>query len=175
MNMRIPIIAKVILYQVLFLVIHYLYDWFPGSLTYFFSATDESVFQHMKGGFYTYIALSVIEYGLTNQAISSKSRYLYARLFGAAILPLLMLAYYFVGPAVFVKIESILLEVLFANLVLVATSSSTFLLEGLFEESELSPGLKWMFILMFILTAMQFAIFNYRLPWFDVFSIPPGW
>jgi len=129
----------------------------------------------MKGGFYTYIALTVIEYGLTNQVIPSKSRYFYARLFGAAILPLLMLAYFFVGPAVFVKIESIPLEVLFANLALVATSSSTFLLEGLFEKSELSTGLKWMAILLFMLTVMQFAIFNYRLPWFDVFANPPGW
>ena len=175
MNMRIPIIAKVILYQVLFLVIHYLYDWFPGSLTYFFSATNESVFQHMKTGFYTYIALTAIEYGLANQAIPSKSRYFYARLFGASILPLLMLAYFLAGPAMFIKIESILLEVLFANLALVATSSSTFLLEGLFEKSELSPGLKWMILLLFMLTAMQCVIFNYRLPWFDVFAVPPGW
>jgi len=175
MNKRLPFMAKVILYQVLFLVIHYLYDWFPGSLTYFFSATNESVYQHMKAGFYTYVALTAIEYGLANQVISSKSRYIYAHLFGASILPLLMLAYFFAGPAIFVKIESILLEVLFANLALVATSSSTFLLEGLFEKSELSPGLKWMILILFILTAMQFVIFNYRLPWFDVFAIPPGW
>ena len=175
MNMRIPIIAKVMLYQVLFLVIHYLYDWFPGSLAYFLGATNESVFQHMKAGFYTYIALTAIEYGLVNQVVSSKSRFFYARLFGASILPLLMLAYFFAGPAVFVKIESIPLEILFANLVLVATSSSTFLLEVLFEKSELLPGLKWMIILLFMLTAMQCVIFNYRLPWFDVFAIPPGW
>jgi len=163
------------LYQVLFLVIHYLYDWFPGSLTYFLGSTNESVFQHMKAGFYTYIALTVIEYALANQVIPSKSRYVYARLFGAAILPLLMLVYFLMGPAMFVKIESIPLEVLFANLALVATSSSTFLLEGLFEKSELSTGLKWMIILLFMLTAMQYVIFNYRLPWFDVFAIPPGW
>jgi len=175
MNRRIPIIARVMLYQVLFLVIHYLYDWFPGSLTYFLGSTNESVFQHMKAGFYTYIALTVIEYGLASQIISSKPRYFYARLFGAAILPLLMLVYFLAGPAMFVKIESIPLEVLFANLALVATSSSTFLLEGLFEKSELSTGLKWMAILLFMLTVMQFAIFNYRLPWFDVFANPPGW
>lgn len=174
-NMRIPIIAKVMLYQILFLVIHYLYDWFPGSLTYFLGSTNESIFQHMKAGLYTYIALTVIEYGLVNQAIPSKSRYFYARLFGSAILPLLMLAYFLAGPAMFVKIESIPLEVLFANIALAATSSSTFLLEGLFERSELSTGLKWMIILLFMLTAMQYVIFNYRLPWFDIFAIPPGW
>ncbi len=175
MNMRPPIMAKVILYQVLFLVIHYLYDWFPNSLTYFLGATNESVFQHMKGGFYTYIALTVVEYGLTRQVIPSKSRYFFSRLPGSAILPLLMAAYFFVGPAVFVKIESVPLEILFANLALIATSGSTFLLEDLFERSELSTGLKWMFMLLFISAAMQFAIFNYRLPWFDVFATPPGW
>jgi len=86
-----------------------------------------------------------------------------------------MLAYFLAGPALFVKIESIPLEILFANVVLAVTSGSTFLLEALFEKSELSPGLKWMIILLFMLTAMQCVIFNYRLPWFDVFAVPPGW
>jgi|GEM_PF-5284977 hypothetical protein len=35
MNQRIPIIVKVVVYQFIFLAIHYLYDWFPHSLTYF--------------------------------------------------------------------------------------------------------------------------------------------
>lgn len=126
MKTRIPIGIKVILYQVFFLVIHYLYDWFPGGFSYFLGATNESVFQHMKAGFYAYIALTVFEYGLNHQVISSKIRHLYACLFGASILPLFMLTYFLAGPAIFVKIENIPLEILFANLVLVATSSSTF-------------------------------------------------
>jgi hypothetical protein len=175
MKMHIPIVIKVILYQVFFLVVHYLYDWFPGDFSYFLGATNESIFQHMKAGFYAYIVLTVLEYWLTHQAISFKTCYLYARLFGASILPLFMLTYFLTGPAIFVKIENIPLEILFANLVLVVTSSSTFLLEGLIEKSELSSVLKGMIVLLFTLTAIQCVIFTYRLPWFDVFAIPPGW
>jgi hypothetical protein len=175
MKMHISIITKVILYQVFFLVFHYLYDWFPVGFSYFLGATTESLFQHMKAGFYAYFFLAVIEYGLTHQAISSKTHYLYARLFGASILPLLMLTYFLAGPVIFVKIENIPLEILFANLVLVATSGSTFLLEGLIEKSELSRGLKWMIGFLFTLTAIQYIIFTYRTPWFDVFAVPPGW
>ena len=174
-GMKMHIVTKVILYQVFFLVFHYLYDWFPGGFFYFLGATDESLFQHMKAGFYAYLFLVVVEYSLAHQAISSKARYLYARLFGASILPLFMLTYFLAGPAIFVKIENIPLEILFANLVLVATSGSTFLLEALIEKSELSSVLKGMIVLLFTLTAMQCAIFNYRLPWFDVFAVPPGW
>lgn len=171
----IPIAAKVVIYQLLFIVVHYLYDWFPNSLTHFIGATDESVFQHMKAVFFAYLLLNAIEYGLSHKAILSKSRYFFSRIFGAMIMPLLMFIYFLAGAALFIKIESIPLEILFANLVLVATSTSTFLLDSFIEKSELPASLKWTLTALFTLTALELIIFNYRLPWFDIFANPPGW
>jgi hypothetical protein len=80
----------------------------------------------MKAGFYAYMILTAIDYSLTKRAIISRSRYLFSHLFGASLLPMVMMVYFFAGPAIFIKIESIPLEILFANLALIATSTNVF-------------------------------------------------
>ncbi len=175
MQIKLPIFLKIVLYQILFLLVHYSYDWFPNSLTNFFAPTSESVYQHMKGAFYTYLLLVGIEYILACKMIVSKSRYFYARLAGGIFLPLIMMPYYLLGPALFVQIESIPLEIVFANLALLATSASAFLLETVFEKSEQTAGVKTILVLLFLITLFEFIVFNTRLPWYDIFANPPGW
>lgn len=172
---RIPLVVKVIAYQMMFLVIQFLYDWFPGGVTQLFSATSESMFQHMKAIFFTYILLTLIEYSLTHDAIPWLSRYFYSRLLGAVLMPLLMNIFYFSAAAYVGKLASILLEVVFANGVLLVLSTTTFQLEDYFMQAEPTRPLKWMLVILFVLTASEIIIFNYHLPWFDVFAIPPGW
>ncbi len=172
---HIPLVVKIIGFQVVFLVMHYLYDWFPGSVTYLFGTVSESIFQHMKVVFFTYILVTAVEYGLTRGSLPSLSRYIYSRLFCSVIMPLLMNVYYFTAAAYVGHLINILLEILFANIVLLALSTTIFILEGYFEQSEPSRPLKWIIVILFILTASEIVIFNYRLPWFDVFAIPPGW
>ena len=63
------IIWKIIIFQVVFLILHYLYDWFPCQVTQIFSGTNESVFQHMKIGFYSYLVVAFIEFLLIRKNI----------------------------------------------------------------------------------------------------------
>ena len=172
---HIPLVLKISVFQLVFLVMHYLYDWFPGSFTYLFGTVSESIFQHMKVVFFAYILLTVVDYGLTRGHLPSLSRYIYSRLFCAVAMPLLMNIYYFTAAAFVGHLRSILLEILFANIVLLALSTTIIMLEGYFEQSEPSRPLKWVIVILFVLTASEIVIFNYRLPWFDVFAIPPGW
>ena len=172
---RFPLVAKVILFQITFLLIHYIYDWFPGPVTFLIGANSESVFQHMKVVFFSYILLTVLESGLVGAAIPSLTRFVYSRLLGAVLMPLLMVVFYLSAAAYVGEWMSIPLEVLFANLALLAVSTTTFLLEGYFEQLEPSRPLQWALIILFVLAASEIVIFNYRLPWFDVFAIPPGW
>jgi hypothetical protein len=172
---RLPILVKVILLQLIFLVLHYAYEWFPGSLTFFIGAINESIYQHMKIAFHAYFLFVVLEYSLSGTAVIDKSRFLYARLLGLVLIPLLVLPFFLIEAVVFVKIESIPLEVIFANLALAATSASTLLLVEVFETGKITLGAKWALMILVFLTAMEFATFTYRLPWFDIFAIPPGW
>lgn len=172
---RIPFAVKVLAFQVLFLVVHYLYDWFPNSVTYLLGTTSESIFQHIKATFFSYLAWTAIDYGLTHRAIPSKSRYFYSRLFGAVMMPLLMNVFYFTAVAYIGELHSIPLEIIFANLALLGLSSTTFILEDWLMQAEPSRTLRWVLVVLFIVAASEIVIFNYRLPWLDVFANPPGW
>jgi hypothetical protein len=172
-NLR--LILKVIVFQIFFLILHYSYEWFPNDVTRIFSATDESVYQHMKVAFFSYILLAAGEYRLRRKSIVSRVNFIYSRLFSMIILPLIMIIYFMTSPAFFMKIENIPLEILFANIALLTTSFSTFLLEDHFEQTEPSRGLRIILILLVVFAFLEFLIFTYRLPWFDIFAIPPGW
>lgn len=169
------LILKVVIFQVIFLILHYSYEWLPNGATRIFSATDESVYQHMKVVFFSYIILALGEYAVRRRSINAPTSFTYARLFSIVMLPLIMIPYFLTCPAFFVKIESIPLEILFANIVLIATSLSTFIMEQHLEQSEPNRGFKIVLITLFVFTLLEFVIFTYRLPWFDIFAVPPGW
>jgi hypothetical protein len=169
------LIIKVIAFQAIFLILHYSYEWFPNGITRLFSAIDESVYQHMKVAFFAYILVIFGEYFLCRKSIATRSQFGYARIFSLVMLPLVMIIYFLAGAAFFVKIESIPLEIIFANLALIATSVSVLLLEAHIEQVEFTRELKIILIFLLLLSFSEFLIFTDRLPWFDIFANPPGW
>lgn len=172
---NIPILVKAIILQVLFLILHYLYDWFPNNLIRLVSGTDESVYQHMKIGFFAYISLVIIEYLIIRKKINSTKNFIYSRFFTATYYPLVMMVIFLIGPMVFGQFQSILAEIIFANLALLLTSLSGFIVERHVESAQHLLGFKIIVILLFFVTLSQFIIFTIERPWFDIFAVPPGW
>ena len=172
---KFPLILKIVLFQLLFLLLHYLYDWFPNSITTIFSGINESVYQHMKICFFTYLLFAIIEFLIMRKSIKSINAHIFSRLFSATYLPLIMLVYFLVGPLIIGHTDSMLLEIVFANLSLIATSLTTFIVESHIEKAEPSLGLKMIIIVLFAVSFVQYIAFTYELPWFDIFAVPPGW
>ena len=172
---KIPIWIKVILLQIFFLILHYLYDWFPNMFTTICSGINESVYQHMKIGFFAYILLILIELLLTFKAIESFTRYVFSRLFAATYLPMATLVIFLISPMVFGHIENILLEIIFANIALIITSLTTLIIEKHVEKTVPGLAFKIIVIFLFVISLAQFIVFTFELPWFDVFAVPPGW
>jgi hypothetical protein len=172
---KLPIIIKILIIHAIFLVLHYLYDWFPNPVTTIFSGINESVYQHMKIGFFSYILYVVIEFLLIRKSIVSLSRYFYARLFSTTYFPLVMMVIYLLGPLVFGHTENVLFEIIFANLALLATSFSTLIIEEQIEKTEPGQLFRFVIIVLFVISLAQYIVFTYRLPWFDIFAIPPGY
>ena len=72
-NRKLPLFAWIIICQFVFLLLHYLYDWFPGSVSAIFSGINESVYQHMKIGFFSALIVVLIEVVITGfKALSSE-------------------------------------------------------------------------------------------------------
>ena len=172
---KIPFVIKLLLIQLIFILLHYLYDWFPGVFMSIFSGTDESVYQHMKIGFFSYLIFALVEYLLTRKSIPSPGEFIYTRLFSAVYFPMATMVIYLFCPLVLGRVTSILVEIIFANLALLATSFTTLAVEDHLQKAELSPRFRVVILLLFSLSLAQFIVFTFRLPWFDIFAIPPGW
>lgn len=172
---KFPLYLKVILFQLIFLLLHYLYDWFPNNLVAIFSGTDESVYQHLKIGFFSYILLTGIEYLFIKKSISSITQFIIARLFTNVYITWVMTVCFLISPLIFVKIHSIPGEIIFANVALLLTSFFSFTAERHVEKSKPDRWMIGVSIFLFLLVLVQFIVFTNRLPWFDLFAIPEGW
>jgi len=58
----------------IFIILHYAYDFFPNVVFQIFSGINESVFQHMKIAFYSYIILTIIEFFVFKKKITDTIR-----------------------------------------------------------------------------------------------------
>jgi len=167
--------VKILIFYLFFMLLNYLYKFFPNGLTMIFSGIKESVYQHMKIAFYSYSFTAMIEYGVRKKEIQSFQRFFYSRLFTVVFLPLIIITVYLISPLLFGKIESIAGEVIWANVALLTSIIIAVLVEEQMEKSDFSKPLRWVLIFLVLISLAEFLTFNYRLPWFDILATPPGW
>ena len=175
MGIQIPRFVKIIIIHILFVFLHYLYDWFPSQFSAILSGTNESVYQHMKIGFFAYILFALIEYVITRKSITDFGKHLYSRLFSATYLPLIMMVIYLFSPLVFGHVENVLFEIIFANFALIGTSFTMLVVEKHIENANSNYLFRFVTVALFLLSLAQYVTFTYELPWFDIFAIPPGY
>ncbi len=54
---KIKIYIKLLLFLVIFAILHFSYDLLPNNITKIFSGTEESVFSHLKIAFWAYLMI----------------------------------------------------------------------------------------------------------------------
>lgn len=172
---RFPMAIKVLVFYVSFMLLHYLYDWFPTTITMIFSGINESVYQHMKIAFFVCMFTSIVEFLVLRKAIQYRNRFFFSRIFTITYLPLLMMVIFLICPLVFGKIETIAGEIVWANIALITTAIFSFEIEKHFERADPSKFLQAIVIFLFLLSLVQFIVFTFDLPWFDILATPPGW
>jgi hypothetical protein len=169
-----PVIIKALINQAAFLALHYAYDFFPTTLVSLFSGINESIFQHMKIGFFAFILTNLIE-SIFNKNNANLRNFIVARIFSTVLLPWIMFLLYFLPEAVFGKVDNLVVEIIMANIVLLFTSILTILIERHIEQIQPTKRFFWVSITLFLTAGFLFIVYTFRLPWFDVFAIPPGW
>ena len=169
------LIVKVLIFQVMFLILHYMYDFFPSPFTSVISGTSEAVFQHIKIGFFAYIILSAGEYLIYRKKVKSISQLVYARIFSTTLLPWVIFILFFMAPAYYGHIGSIPIEIIYANIVLLSATTIMVIMEAQIEVTPLSKEFKVAILILFLILMSLFIIFSHKDPWHDVFAIPPGW
>ena len=162
---------KVIGIWAAFLILHYAYDFAPILPFKLISATHESNYQHMKIVFFAYILVSAIEWFLQRKQIESVDTFVFSRLLAAIIAPWLTMTLYFIAAAVYGPFDSVFVEILYANVILLLVNICAVVLEKGIESVTFSRPAKAVIIGLALVLIMEFIIFTFKLPHMDVFEV----
>jgi len=161
------------LYLVLFVLLHYLFHWFPYPFISLFSGIDESVYQHMKIAFYTYLILTGIELILFRNKITEPKKFIYSHLFSIVLIPLITLVLFLMGAVVYDAERSKVVEIIYALTITYISGLSVSLIEQEFKELEFSKRFKVFLLIIAVIMVIEFTVFTFRgNPWHDVFLNP---
>ena len=156
----------------IFILLHYTYDFFPNIVVQIFSGIDESVFQHMKIGFYSYIILLVLEFLVFKKKITDNAKFLFSRLFSTILYPWIMFIFFFFTRVVYPIQMHFVVEIISAQ----ATVYLSVLILGFLEldtiKIEFGNRLKVIVLVLLILLIVEFTAFTFYLPWHDVLTDP---
>jgi hypothetical protein len=169
------ILVKALIVQIVFLVLHFSYDWWPNLFTQLFSGTSEAVFQHMKIGFYAYGLVSLIEIIILRKAAGDIENLAFTRLTSTILYCWFMFILFFAPPAYYGKYPADIYEIVSANIILYSTSVIAGIFELELSKIKLSKEFRIVIVVLGVIFLSLLVIYSFRDPWFDVFAIPPGW
>jgi hypothetical protein len=167
-------IAKACLFLAAFVPIHFLYDWWPSPITAFFSENGgESIFQHMKIGFWAWIVASIVELLIWARKAPRKTAFIESRVFGAILIPYLQTIVWYLAPAFTGPIEQTVAEVCWSCIACFSAGLATSVLEWDLENGPSTLARKICLAALASICLFLFARFSYGpLPWIDVFAAP---
>ncbi|NTV36334.1 MAG: hypothetical protein HGA53_05215 [Anaerolineaceae bacterium] len=165
----ISILFKVAAFQIVFLWLHFAYDWFSYPWVAVFSGNSEGVFQHQKIAFLAYSIVCVLEFFLLRKKISSPGRFFDSRLLASLLLPW-MIFFWYLGPVLLqVPMPNDLLEILYANIVTILVCVALVLLERDFYRIDFSRTGRIIMIVMYVISAFLFVSITFQVPWAGYF------
>jgi len=159
---------KILIYTAFFSVLHFGYELTGWSFLKPFCGTDESVFEHLKMGFWAYLLASAIELFTLKKCENFWS----SRIFSTILIPLFILVVWYMVPAIFGKIESLTIELIWAFVVVIISGIFARVVEKNLERSNVSMNFKIVVLVLLIVSIVFFVRFSFTKPWIDVFVNP---
>lgn len=164
------IFFKSFVFLIIFSVLHFGYDLTRWEFLKPFCGVDESVFQHLKMAFWAYLSTNIIEYIILKK--KAHSSFWYSRFLSTIILPWSIFLVWYLMPALFGKLTSSTLELLWA----IFSSYISAIFGGTIEKNieEVSFNLRFkIFIIALLMTSsLLYILFTYKIPWIDLFVNP---
>lgn len=158
-----------------FLILHYAYEFLPILPIKIISGINESFFQNVKAGFFAYLFVNVVEYVVRQKELEQRENFILLRLFSTMILPWIIFILWYTAPAYYGPINSVLLEVLYANIILLLAGICVLVIEQTLAGISFQGLARFVIIALFFISMSQYIIFTFKLPWADVFAAPPGY
>lgn len=162
------IFFKILIYTIFFSVLHFAYELTGWEFLRIFCGTDESVFEHLKMGFWAYFFVSVIEFSVTKK----RENFFASRLFANVLVPWFIVVVWYLVPALFGKVESLAIELLWAFAVVIVSGLFAVVIEKQLEPLRPSKSFNIAVWVLFICSVIFFVRFSFAKPWVDVFVDP---
>jgi len=156
----------------IFILMHYTYKFFPNVVIQIFSAIDESVFQHMKIGFYSYLILSVIEFLIFKKKIADTTKFLFSRVFSMVLYPYLIFLFFLFTRVVYPWQMHFVIEIISAQIVVYISVLFLGFLEVEIVKLEFGKRLRVLSLILLVLLIIEFTAFSFYLPWHDILANP---
>ncbi|MHA2287471.1 MAG: DUF6512 family protein [Promethearchaeota archaeon] len=156
----------------IFILLHYTYDFFPNIVFQIFSGIDESVFQHMKIGFYSYVILTLLEFAIFRKKITNNSKYLFSRIFSMVLYPWIMFILFFFTRVIYPLQMHFVVEIISAQITVYITALILGFIEIDIIKIDFGNRLKVILLILIVLLIVEFTAFTFYLPWHDVLMDP---
>lgn len=162
-------------YWAIFLLLYFLYKFFPSAPLKIICGICESNFQHYKASFFAWIILSLGEFLWVHRRIQDRRVFLYSRLATATMLPWFVFILWYLGVAIFGRLPSIPLEIAYANMITIIAGVFATIFEKGISRISYNWELKTIILVLFFSSLVLYMVFTFgELPWADVF-VEPAW
>ncbi|MBO8152422.1 MAG: hypothetical protein H0Z30_08020 [Candidatus Marinimicrobia bacterium] len=166
------IYLKSLLYLAIFSILHFGYDLTHWAFLTPLCGINESVFQHLKMAFFSYLLASLIEYFVIRRKIRKDKNFWYPILLSTIVVPWFVILIWYLVPALWGKVESPMLEILWAVFSTYSSGVMGGIIEKNIEENVVTSSFKIIVLILFIVSAFLYVWFTYRPPWIDLFINP---
>ncbi len=155
------------------MLLYFAYRKFPNRVLAVVCCVAETNFQHYKAAFHSWSILGVLEFVVYRDGIGDFGTYIHSRMGTAAILPWFVFLLWYLGPALWGRLPSIPLEIVYANVVTVAAGVVAAVFERGMAQIEYPLELRIVVWFLFFASIALYTIFTFvGLPWADVFTEP---
>jgi len=162
---------KAFIYLILFGLLHFGYESTGLQFLKPICGTNESVFQHLKMGFFAYFFASLIEYVAIRRRLKANN-FWSSRSLATVLNPWIIFLVWYLAPAVWGKFSTVASELSWALIVSYISGVFASILEKDIERAKISLCFKLIVFVLFVISAFLFIWFTYRLPWIDLFVDP---
>ena len=97
---------------------------------------------------------------------------IFSRLFSNTILPWFVFMTWFAAAAVYGRLPTVFLEILYSNIALLLAGTCVLIMENSMEGMAFSKGFKAVILVLFVVSVSYYVIFTFKLPWADFFADP---
>jgi len=166
------ILLRSVVFLLFFTLLHFTYDFFPNVIVGIFSGVNESVWQHMKIGFYSYLILILLECVLFRKKSSDRISFFFSRIFIATLYPWVMFILFFITRVIYPWELPEIFELITAVSITYISGVFSGYIQSDLAKIQYGKRIKVLIFILTIFLIIEFTAFTFYLPWHDVLADP---